>query len=312
MEVASISSISVSSDCTSLAIACDHSCYAFSMDPVKRLFHKKFVNYRLTHIATVSKGSAIAISCVPLEGDVSVNKVFLWDNAYGECSAQLGFNEEIVNLVLKPEYLLIILSKSICLYDIKNQVSHLQMKTALNTKGAGDLFIKGVYSVMAICGQKDGELALAEGTSVTKSVVAHQHPLSVVSFSPDGSMIATVSTNGTLIRLFDHELRHLCVYRRGTFPQDVLSLCISEDGGALAAVSASGTVHLFNAQSRSAEGAEGERSLAKAKLEKQTIASTAFKAPGELRVALGSGHMLSFRCTAPDLTVVDRVFVLAN
>ena len=86
------------------------------------------------------------------------------------------------------------------------------------------------------------------GTSCTSSVLnAHKTPLNWLSISQDGSLLATVSEKGTLIRIFDvGQLKLLREYRRGTKQSDICSLTFSEDNSYILVTATSGTTHLFD------------------------------------------------------------------
>ena len=63
----------------------------------------------------------------------------------------------------------------------------------------------------------------------------------------DGSLLATASIRGTLIRIFDTETGDkIKELRRGTTSKPIKSLKFSENSDLLACISLSGTIHLFN------------------------------------------------------------------
>ena len=62
-----------------------------------------------------------------------------------------------------------------------------------------------------------------------------------------GTILATASTSGTVIRLFAVPSgSHLCTFRRGSRPAVIYSLSFSQDSTVLAVASSSGTVHIFD------------------------------------------------------------------
>ncbi|KAJ2220085.1 Phosphatidylinositol 3,5-bisphosphate-binding protein [Coemansia sp. RSA 485] len=86
-------------------------------------------------------------------------------------------------------------------------------------------------------------------------IAAHATAISALAVSPDGSMVASASEKGTLIRIFDtmsgrllHELR------RGVDRADIYSIAFSPDNTRLCVSSDKGTVHIFNLDPKQAAG----------------------------------------------------------
>ncbi|KAJ2453223.1 Phosphatidylinositol 3,5-bisphosphate-binding protein [Coemansia sp. RSA 2336] len=82
-------------------------------------------------------------------------------------------------------------------------------------------------------------------------IAAHVTAISALAVSADGSMVASASEKGTLIRIFDtvngrllHELR------RGVDRADIYSIAFSPDNTRLCVSSDKGTVHIFNLEAK--------------------------------------------------------------
>lgn len=111
--------------------------------------------------------------------------------------------------------------------------------------GAGDI-------VLGFCGLRPGMLHLervdpATSRSASVTVQAHKNDLSCIGISPDGTLVATASSKGTLVRIFDTATGTLRrEFRRGTQPSPITSLNFAADNSALVASSGSGTIHVFD------------------------------------------------------------------
>ncbi|KAJ2853983.1 Phosphatidylinositol 3,5-bisphosphate-binding protein, partial [Coemansia erecta] len=78
-------------------------------------------------------------------------------------------------------------------------------------------------------------------------IAAHATAISALAVSPDGSMVASASEKGTLIRIFDTMSgRLLNELRRGVDRADIYSIAFSPDNTKLCVSSDKGTVHIFN------------------------------------------------------------------
>lgn len=75
---------------------------------------------------------------------------------------------------------------------------------------------------------------------------AHKTQLAALTFSHDGTLLATASDKGTIIRIFSVETGvKLYQFRRGTYNTKIYSLAFSPSNMFLIASSATGTVHVF-------------------------------------------------------------------
>ncbi|KAJ2482258.1 Phosphatidylinositol 3,5-bisphosphate-binding protein [Coemansia sp. RSA 2131] len=86
-------------------------------------------------------------------------------------------------------------------------------------------------------------------------IAAHATSISALAVSADGTMVASASEKGTLIRIFDtlngrllHELR------RGVDRADIYSIAFSPDNTRLCVSSDKGTVHVFNLEAKQGAG----------------------------------------------------------
>jgi autophagy-related protein 18 len=77
-------------------------------------------------------------------------------------------------------------------------------------------------------------------------VEAHKSPLSCVTFNNEGTMMATASDKGTIIRVFSVPDAHkLYQFRRGSMPARIYSMAFNITSTLLCVSSATETVHIF-------------------------------------------------------------------
>ncbi|KAJ1811855.1 Phosphatidylinositol 3,5-bisphosphate-binding protein [Coemansia sp. RSA 2598] len=87
-------------------------------------------------------------------------------------------------------------------------------------------------------------------------IAAHATAISALAVSADGSMVASASQKGTLIRIFDTMSgRLLNELRRGVDRADIYSIAFSPDNTRLCVSSDKGTVHIFNLDPKQAVAA---------------------------------------------------------
>ncbi len=99
-------------------------------------------------------------------------------------------------------------------------------------------------------------------------VEAHKSPLSCVAFNNEGTLLATASDKGTIIRVFSvPDANKLYQFRRGSMPSRIFSMAFNITSTLLCVSSASETVHIFKLgppNSRSPEDGDEPTSPGKA------------------------------------------------
>jgi WD40 repeat protein len=80
----------------------------------------------------------------------------------------------------------------------------------------------------------------------TSILIAHTSSLAALCSTPSGTLVATASEKGTLVRVWDVATSQLVrELRRGTDTAEIFGLSLRPDGGALAVSSDKGTVHVW-------------------------------------------------------------------
>lgn len=80
-------------------------------------------------------------------------------------------------------------------------------------------------------------------------IEAHRSPLSFIEMNSDGTLLATASETGTIIRVFSVPKGHkLFQFRRGTYPSTIYSMSFNMASSLLCVSSTTDTVHIFRLQ----------------------------------------------------------------
>eukprot|EP00727_Mastigamoeba_balamuthi_P013444 m51a1_g8722 putative autophagy protein 18 (361) ;mRNA; f:175335-176969 len=96
--------------------------------------------------------------------------------------------------------------------------------------------------------QTPGQLAVYDGVTLamTNVIRAHTNPLAAVAMSEDGTLIATASQKGTVVRVYSAlRAQRLASLRRGSYPATISCIAFAPDSSLLAVSSDTGTVHVF-------------------------------------------------------------------
>ena len=169
--------------------------------------------------------------------------------------------------------LIVCLGNKIFVFNISDFNIIYQGDTYENPNGLCDVTIGEGDMVLASLGEQVGCLRidrLIDGClEIPILIPAHNNAITKISLSYDGSLVATASSLGTMIRLFDTETGALLnefrrglflIYclKKGTSSAIVQSISIKKDNSALCVTSNKGTVHIYQIEEGSNRGAKYE------------------------------------------------------
>lgn len=168
-------------------------------------------------------------------------------------SYEIDFDSTVLNVLFNGNRMVVVCSSKILVFDIHSDLRNViqVIDTVSNHHGLAALSQGPRAGYLAYpCGESDGRFVIHD-LNIAKSVVAvkgHDNPLRLMEFNSNGSMLATVSTAGTYVRVFSVPLgQKLWSFRRGTRSATVCHLSFSQDSRLLSLCSSSApTVHIFH------------------------------------------------------------------
>ena len=173
------------------------------------------------------------------------NRVIIWDDHQERCIGELSFRSEVRNVKLRRDRIVVVLDSKCYVYNFENLKPIHQIETiADNVDGVCALSSDRESMVLACPGLQRGQVRLEiYNLRRTRFITAHESSIACMELNSAGTILATASDKGTLIRVFDtmdngtllHELR------RGVdrakihclaFSHETCSVLRSADGGA--------------------------------------------------------------------------------
>ncbi|XP_030889493.1 WD repeat domain phosphoinositide-interacting protein 4 isoform X3 [Leptonychotes weddellii] len=221
---------------TSLRFNQDQSCFCCAMETGVRIYNVE---------PLMEKGHlAVLIWDDAREGKDSKDKLVL----------EFTFTKPVLAVRMRHDKIVIVLRNRIYVYSFPDNPRKLfEFDTRDNPKGLCDLCPSLEKQLLVFPGHKCGSLQLVDlastkpGTSSAPFTInAHQSDVACVSLNQPGTVVASASQKGTLIRLFDTQSKEKLVeLRRGTDPATLYCINFSHDSSFLCASSDKGTVHIF-------------------------------------------------------------------
>ncbi|KAL4366197.1 hypothetical protein GQ457_05G002300 [Hibiscus cannabinus] len=241
--------LSFNQDHGCFAAGTDHGFRIYNCDPFREIFRRDFdrgggigvveMLFRCNILALVGGGP---------NPQYPPNKVMIWDDHQNRCISELSFRSEVRSVRLRRDRIIVVLEQKIFVYNFVDLKLLNQIETIANPKGLCAVS-QGAGSLVLVCpGLQKGQVRVEQFASKsTKFIMAHDSRIACFSLSQDGQLLATSSSKGTLIRIYntvDGSL--LQEVRRGADRAEIYSLAFSSNAEWLAVSSDKGTVHVFS------------------------------------------------------------------
>ncbi|CAN7052585.1 unnamed protein product [Brassica rapa subsp. trilocularis] len=237
----------------------DHACFAvgtsrgfriLNCDPFREIFRRDFD--RGGGVAVVEmlfRCNILAIVGGGPDPQYPPSKVMIWDDHQSRCIGELSFRSDVRSVRLRRDRIVVVLEQKIFVYNFVDLKLMHQIETIANPKGLCAVSQGGGGSMVLVCpGLQKGQVRIEHYASKrTKFVMAHDSRIACFALTQDGGLLATASSKGTLVRVFntvDGTLRQEVV-RRGADRAEIYSLAFSSNAEWLAVSSDKGTAHVF-------------------------------------------------------------------
>ena len=198
----------------------------------------------------------------------SANKLVLWDDHKQKEISEMRFMSSVKNVKMKKDRIFAVTEDKIYVFNFNTLELFDTLETKNNTKGIISISIIGniiAYPDKDIIGSvkiKDYD------KQADKTINAHKGPINFLQLNKDGTILATASDKGTLIRLFDTSTgEQIQELRRGTENAEIYSISFDDTNRFLAVSSDRKTVHIFiiNKEDQSEQNENEENTISNKK-----------------------------------------------
>lgn len=199
------------------------------------------------------------------------NKVILWNDTICKEVAELEFREKVRGLVCRRGWFAVALRRRVVVFELGELVTRYgEWDTCDNPRGLLAMATGAFSTLLAIPGRQMGHVQLlhlppcrspepigppssappqpppAPTKHPISIIVAHTTALTTLSCPPSGRLLATTSSRGTLVRIWDSLTGKLSrELRRGTDKAEIYGVAFRPDERELCVWSDKGTVHVF-------------------------------------------------------------------
>lgn len=260
--------MSYSPDTTCLSVGSSHGYEIYNIDKYGR-FTLEFREILENDVIIVERLNNSALVCLVVDSHPCHMKVFHFRKQRTIC--QYSYSNKIKRILLNSRRVVVKTEDRLYVHGMKNLNIACSLKELPSDSDALALCPYEKRSFIAIPWAQDtGRVRIYDTNELTdvNHIDAHQSPLAQLKFDRHGNRLATASSKGTVVRVFDVQTRErVHELRRGVSHAVMYSLSFSPCGNFLAACSSANTVHIFKVPNVCTHD---DSAAASAELEQQT------------------------------------------
>ena len=175
------------------------------------------------------------------------NKVIIWDDNQGKVVSELRFSSSVKNIKLKKETLIVVTEHKYYLFALSTFKNTDTIDTCENPNGIIAVCNNPNTTIIAYPDKKQGHVRVKfYNENTTQTIEAHESGFAFLALNSEGTMLATASDKGTLIRIYNTKNGEaLQEVRRGSEKATIYSIAFNLENSMLAVSSDRGTIHIF-------------------------------------------------------------------
>eukprot|EP00252_Welwitschia_mirabilis_P006409 TRINITY_DN1728_c0_g2_i1.p1 TRINITY_DN1728_c0_g2~~TRINITY_DN1728_c0_g2_i1.p1 ORF type:complete len:395 (+),score=37.20 TRINITY_DN1728_c0_g2_i1:175-1359(+) len=239
--------ISFNQDAGCFACGTEQGFQVYNCDPLKETFRREFKNGGIGLVEMLFRCNILALVGGGPVPQYPPNKVMIWDDHHCRCIGELSFRSEVRAVRLRRDRIVVVLEHKIYVYNFVDLKLMHQIDTIENPNGLCAISHDANNFVLACPGLHKGQVRVEHyAKKRTRFIMAHDSRIACFALTLDGTLLATASTKGTLIRIFSTaDCSKLQELRRGADRAEIYCLAFSQNLQWLAVSSDKGTIHIF-------------------------------------------------------------------
>lgn len=253
MEEQPILNASFNQDAACFAICHNGGFRVYVTDPMDLRVQREFDDGGIGVIQMLHRTNYLAVVGGGRNPKFPQNKLVIWDDLKSKPALSLEFLSPVLNVLLSRTKIVVVLHNKVHVYAFSSPPSRISTTdTADNPHGiaafAGDIVVfpsRTPGQIQVVDLSQDGQ-----ARNLVSIIRAHKSPVRCVALSSDGTVVASCSESGTLVRL--HSTSNTALlheFRRGLDRAVVYNMAFSPSGSRLAVLSDKNTMHVFDTSS---------------------------------------------------------------
>lgn len=242
---------------------CQQDCFAVATESGLRVFNcdplSELCNLSISQVGSVKcctilhRTNIIAIVSGGSHPKFAENTVMIWDDSSKKFILEFTVSGPVLNVLLSYTRLVIVQARRIHVFEFPNKCTLIRTEeTSYNPLGLAALSADET-EFLVFPGFKTGSVQLINlqnlttGSSLSPATInAHQTSIVRLALNNQATLLATGSSKGTVIKVYDTRTRNLVSeFRRGADPANLHCLRFSPCSSFLAVSSDKGTIHIF-------------------------------------------------------------------
>lgn len=264
----SINFVSFNQDYSCVSVGTPQGYKIYNCDPFGKCFSKADGGMGIVEMLFCT--SLIAVVGMGDQPQNSPRRLKIVNTKRQSTICELTFPTAVLGVRLNRKRLVVLLQDQIYIYDISNMKLVHTIETSPNPGAVCALsasssdnnnylvypfpapsstaFNPGENNINDLSPNRKGDVTIFDCNTLqpVNVVEAHKTPLACLSLNSDGTLLATASDKGTIIRVFSvPKATKLYEFRRGTYPAQIFSINFNLSSNLMAVSSATETVHIF-------------------------------------------------------------------
>lgn len=199
-----VSHIAFSQDYSCFVIATDRGFFVYDIDSVKESSPRQ-PNFSFSIVQLLFRSNVMVCVGSGTDPNFLGNKVMVWDDINCCYNRQLSVRSEVRAVRLRNDRIVVVLMQKVHVYGFKDMNVLQMIETYMNDKGICEVSQVSGKMVLVTLGLRKGEVRIEHcyGLKKTRFILAHGSRIACLALTNDGRFLATASTKGTLVRVYN-------------------------------------------------------------------------------------------------------------
>jgi WD40 repeat protein len=244
--------ISFNNDSSCFCIGTEKGFRVYNTYPLKCLI-KRDIEGGIRIIDVLNRSNVFAFVGTGKNENYKQNSLIFWDEHESKVIYNISFLSEIKNLKMKRTKIFLVCENKVVIYTLGNYEKIDSINTFNNKNGIFGISLDSKLNIIACPSTETGKIIIKnydekkDGNFIKKEINAHQTEITALTMNVEGTLVASASEKGTIIKIFRvKDCSLIQELRRGTTISEIYSLCFDFKSLYLACSSNKGTVHIFN------------------------------------------------------------------